>query len=194
MLKRLKLAILQDPIVLAAPMETQLEKRPFTQTILSPAHYRLDKVQKVALGLLIVPAALFFLSGLLSQQWTLVLILGFLLALVGFIVWITQLRSQMFWRVTWHEGFVEVEDGRYGKIEQWTESLSSFQGLKLAFGYQQQRGKYAVNLKVNGLLLMHPDPFKSILLHANIQPIADETIAYYELQLNQKLTPLPAER
>jgi len=33
------------------------------------------------------------------------------------------------------------------------------------------------------VLLVHPDPFKTILLHVERQLISDETMAYYERQL-----------
>ena len=187
MIRQLKKMILQSPIVLAAPMRTNLEKRPFTQTILSPQNFTMDTEQKVALGLLIVPTLFVFGSSLISGQWPLFFITGFMLMLFGFITWIIKLRAQMVWRVTWHHDLVEVEDGRYGKPEQWREPLSVFIGLQRDVGYRQRGGQYTLNRKVNGLLLAHSDPFKSILLHANIFPIEDETIAYYESMLNQKL-------
>jgi hypothetical protein len=183
MLRRVKKAILQDPIVLAAPMRTAFGERPFTQTILSPQGYSLDPVQKAALGLLLVPAAIGFLASLFSAQWTLFFITGFLLLGCGLIIWIIRLRSQMSWQATWHEERIEVEDGRYGQPVRWTEPLSAFTGLKRDFGQIQRGGPDTPNRKVHGLLLRHPDPFKSILLHAAYHPIGEDTVAYYKAQL-----------
>lgn len=186
-MRKLKKAFLQDPIVLAAPLQTPLEKRPFTLTILSPNQFSLDTVQKVALALLLIPAALGFLGTLFSANWTLAAITGVLLLLIGFMVWLIKLRSEMVWKVTWHADSVTVEDGRYGPVEIWTEPLATFTNLHLDFGMQQRGGQYTPNRKINGLLLIHPDPFKSILLHASNQEIDAATIAYYESQLNKKL-------
>lgn len=188
MLRQIKKAILQDPIVLAAPLRTRFGERPFTQTILSPQEHAPDTVQKVALGLLLVPAGVGFIASLFSAQWTLFFITGFLLLGCGLIIWIIKLRSQMAWKVTWHDDRVEVEDGRYGQPVPWTEPLSAFTGLKRDFGQMQQGNQYTPNRKVHGLLLHHPDPDKSILLHADYDPIDDDVIAYYEAQLGRKLT------
>lgn len=187
MLRKLKQAMLQSPIVLAAPMQTRLEKRPFTQTILSPQGFQLDTVQKVALGLLVIPTAIGFLSSLFSAAWPLFFITGFLLLLCGFMVWIIRLRSQMVWKVTWYKDMVEVEDGRYGPPERWREPLAAFTGLVQDFGLIRSRNQYALSKRVYGLLLAHPDPFKSILLHASREKISGEIVAYYEGQLGKKL-------
>lgn len=187
MLRQVKKAILQDPIVLAAPMRTTFRERPFTQIILSPQEDSPDTVQKVAVGLLLLPAGVGFLASLFSAQWTLFFITGFLLLGGGLIAWIIKLRSQMSWQATWHEERVEVEDGRYGQPIHWTEPLSAFTGLKRDFGQIQQGSQYTPNRKVHGLLLQHPDPCKSILLHADYHPIGEDTIAYYKAQLGQGL-------
>ncbi|MCA9923525.1 MAG: hypothetical protein KC421_14195 [Anaerolineales bacterium] len=187
MLRHIKKAILQNPIVLAAPMQTTFTKRPFSQTILSPKGFTLDTVQKIALTILIVPTGLGFISSLFSAAWTLFFITGFLLLLCGLIMWIIKLRSDMIWQVTWHHDSVEVEDGRYGPTIHWIEPLAAFIGLKRDFGYIHQSRQYIPNRRVHGLLLVHPDPFKSILLHADRQPIEDEVIVYYETELGQNL-------
>lgn len=187
MLRKLKQSMLQSPIVSAAPMQTRLEQRPFTQTILSPSGFSLDTTQKVALGLLVVPTAIGFLSSLFSAAWSLFFITGFLLLLCGFMVWIIRLRSQMVWKVTWYKDRAEVVDGRYGPTEQWTEPLTAFIGLVQDVGLIRRRNQYAPYQYAYGLLLAHPDPFKSILLHASREKISDETVAYYEAQLGKKL-------
>lgn len=68
MLRRIKKSMVQSPIVLAAPLHTAFTERPFTQTILAPRAFSLDSVQKVALGLLLVPAGLGFVAGLLIRS------------------------------------------------------------------------------------------------------------------------------
>lgn len=187
MFRRIKKEMVQNPIVLAAPMRTALADRPFTQTILSPQGFSLDIVQKGAIALLIVPAIIGFALSLLSAAWTLFFITGFILLVMGGILWLIRLRSQMVWKATWYDDAVDVEDGRYGQITQWSEPLSAYTGLELDFGLIQQGNQYAASRKVHGLLLRHPDPFKSILLHAQDQPIDELTIADYEAQLGLKL-------
>ncbi|KAA3656585.1 MAG: hypothetical protein DWQ04_30665 [Chloroflexi bacterium] len=187
MLRQIKKAVLQDPIVLAAPMQTRLEKRPFTQTILSPTGFKLSTVQKVALGILMVPPALGFVFSLLTGQWTFLFITGILLLLVGLMVWVIKLRSQMAWIVTWNYDSVEVQDGRYGKFDHWIEPLSAFTGLKKDFGVLPRGGQYGPNKKAHGLLLVHPDPSKNILLHADTKPISDQTVTYYRMKLKHQL-------
>ncbi|MCA9951489.1 MAG: hypothetical protein KDE48_17690 [Anaerolineales bacterium] len=184
MLRKIKRTMLQNPIVLAAPLQTRLEDRPLTVTILSPAGFRLDTVQKVALSMLLVPAVTVFFASLISAQWTLFFITGFLLLLVGLILWIIKLRAQMVWKVTYYRDAVEVIDGRYGKPTHWTEPLSAFTGLKRDFGMIRRGGQYTPNQRVYGLLLAHPDPFKSVLLHASYDEIEDDTVAYYTAQLH----------
>ncbi|MFW6068878.1 MAG: hypothetical protein ACOC9E_04780 [Chloroflexota bacterium] len=187
MLRRIKKEMVQNPIVLAAPMRTTLAERPVTQTILSPQGFSLDTVQKAAIVLLLVPTIIGFAASLLSAAWTLFLITGFILMMIGAILWLIRLRSQMVWNATWYDDTVEVEDGRYGQTTHWSEPLSAFTGIELDFGLIQQGNQYAAGRKVHGLLLRHPDPFKSILLHAQAQPIDASTIAWYEAQLGQKL-------
>ena len=187
MLRNIKKAVLQDPIVLAAPMTTRLEERPFTKTILSPQGFSLSTAQKVALGVLVVPTALGFVLSLLTGQWTLLLFAGVLLLLVGIMGWVIRLRSQMVWIVTWHHDSVEVEDGRYGKFDHWIEPLTAFSGLKRDFGVLPRGGDYGPNRKVHGLLLAHPDPDKSVLLHADTKPISDQTVSYYRMKLKHQL-------
>lgn len=187
MLRQIKRSMLQDPIVLAAPMQTQLEERPFTQTILSPKGFKLSTFQKVATGALLVPPILGFAFSLLTQQWIFLFITGFVLLLVGVMGWVIKLRSEMVWIVTWNYDSVEVEDGRYGKFEHWIEPLSAFSGLKRDFGVLPRGGQHTPNRKVHGLLLVHPDPFKSILLHADAKPISDQTVSYYRMKLRQQL-------
>ena len=188
MLRKIKRAMLQSPIILAAPLQTRLDKRPSSVTLLSPNNYSLDTVQKVALGLLLVPALLAFISSLFSAQWSLFFITGFLLLLVGFVVWILKLRSGMVWQVTWHEDMVEVADGRYGPTEHWVEPLAAFTGLVQNVAHHAARHKNEVGRPVYGLLLAHPDPFKSVLLYTDDKPIANnaEVIAYYEKHLGKK--------
>ena len=187
-MRRLRKAFLQDPIVLAAPLQTPLEKRPFTLTILSPSSFSLDTVQKVALALLLIPTILGFFGSLFSGDWTLVGITGVLLLLIGLMVWIIKLRSEMVWKVTWREDSVTVEDGRYGATETWTEPLTAFTGLQHDFGILPRGGQYTPNRKVHGLLLTHPtDPFKHILLHASYDKIEDDIVAYYETALGKRL-------
>lgn len=187
MVRKLKKSMLQSPIVLAAPMQTRLEKRPFTQTILTPPGVTFDKVQKASFGCLVIPAVVAFVASLVSANWALLLITTVFLLLVGVAVWVVKLRGQMVWRVTWHEDQVEVEDGRYGATEWWTEPLTAFTGLQREVGHIRRGGQYTPNQPVYGLLLAHPDPFKSILLHASREPIGAEAIAYYEAQLSKKL-------
>ena len=187
MMRNIKKAILQNPIVLAAPMQTRLEKRPFTQTILSPKGFKLATVQKVALGILGIPTVLVFAASFLWEQWTLFFISGFMLLLVSLIIWIIKLRAQMVWIVTWRYDSVEVQDGRYGKFNHWVEPLSAFTGLKREIGHTQRSGQYTPNRQVHGLLLVHPDPFKSILLHADTKPISDQSVTYYKMHLRQQL-------
>ncbi|MFT5193095.1 MAG: hypothetical protein ACI9EW_000919 [Cellvibrionaceae bacterium] len=55
MLRKIKKIILQDPIVLAAPLKTNLDNRPITVNLLTPKEKMMDTVQKIALALLIVP-------------------------------------------------------------------------------------------------------------------------------------------
>ncbi|MEM7114814.1 MAG: hypothetical protein AAF614_20430 [Chloroflexota bacterium] len=187
-MRRLKKAFLQDPIVLAAPLQTPLDKRPFTLTILSPSSFSLDAVQKVALALLLIPTVLGFLGGLFSGDWTIVGITGFLLLLIGFMVWIIKLRSEMVWKVMWGKDSVTVKDGRYGATETWTEPLTAFTGLHHDFGILPRGGQYTPNRKVHGLLLTHrEDPFKHILLHASYDKIEDNVVAYYEAELEKRL-------
>lgn len=188
MLRKIKKAMLQSPIILAAPLQTRLDKRPFSITLLSPKGYSLDTVQKAALALLIVPTAIGFVTSLFSAQWPLFFITGFLLLLIGFMVWIIKLRSGMVWKVTWHEDVVEVEDGRYGPTEKWIEPLAAFTSLVQDVAYYPTKREYETARSVYGLFLAHPDPFKSILLHTDDNPIAEngEIIAYYEEQLGKK--------
>ena len=187
MLRNIKKSVLQDPIVLAAPMTTRLEERPFTKTILSPQGFSLSTMQKVALGILLVPAALGFTLSLLTGQWALLGITGFLLLLVGLMWWVIRLRAQMVWIVTWHHDSVEVEDGRYGNFDHWIEPLTAFSGLKREFGALPRGGDTGPNRKVHGLMLVHQDPYKSILLHADTKPISDQTISYYRMKLKHQL-------
>ncbi len=187
MFRKIKKAILQNPIVLAAPLHTRLENRPISVTLLSPQGFALDTVQKIALGLLIVPTGLGFVASLFSAQWTLFFITGFILLLMGLVVWVIKLRSEMIWKVTWHRDFVEVEDGRYGQPVFWIEPLSAFSGLVRDFGLIPRVGKYSTGRRVYGLLLTHPEAFKSVLLYADYESIGDGIVAYYEEQLGQKL-------
>ena len=187
-MKGLKKAILQNPIVLAAPFETKLDQRPAEFTILYPIGFSLDRVQQIALALLVVPAAIFFVIGLFSADWVFSGICGFVLALIGLIVWIIYLRGNMVWRVTWHENHVEVADGRYGSTEVWSEPIDNFEGLALDSGHTARVNTYSTGPRTYGLLLQHQDPYKSILLHASYQErIDDETIAYYAEQLGHTL-------
>lgn len=187
MLRKIKKAMLQSPIVLAAPMQTGLEKRPFTQTILSPTGFQLDKVQKASFGCLIIPTIIVLISSLFSANWSLLLITSFMLLPIGLAAWVVKLRSNMVWEVTWHANRVEVKDGRYGPVEQWSEPLAAFTGLQRDEGHLASTKSYRSGKRFYGLLLAHPDPFKSILLHASPEPISQETVAYYEAQLGQRL-------
>ena len=187
MLRNIKKAILQDPIVLAAPMQTRLEERPFTQTILSPQGFSLTPVQKGVLGIWVVPTTLGFVISLLTGHWPLLLFTGFMLLLAGLMGWIIRLRAQMVWIVTWHHDSVEVEDGRYGNFDHWIEPLNTFTGLKRDFGLLPRGGQYGPNRKVHALILVHPNPYKSILLYADTEPISDQTISYYRMKLKQQL-------
>jgi hypothetical protein len=187
MMRRLKKAMLQDPIVLAAPMQTRLENRPFTKTILSPGGFKLDTVQKVALALLIIPTALGFVASIFSANWVLVGITGFLFLLCALMFWVIHLRSGMLWKVTWYPNIIEVEDGRYGKAETWREPIAAFRGLQRDFALIPRANQYAPNRRVHGLLLLHPDPYKSILLHASHEPIGEEIVNYYAHHLDKTL-------
>lgn len=168
-------------------MQTRLEKRPFTQTILTPTGFQLDTAQKVALALLLIPTLLICLASLFGGDWVLFFITTFMLLLLTFIIWILKLRSQMTWKITWHPTHVEVEDGRYGPTEQWTEPLTTFTHLIQDKGYLQSYPRHRLNTPVYGLLLAHPtDPFKNLLLHASRDPISEQTIAYYEQKLGKQ--------
>jgi hypothetical protein len=186
MLKSITKAVLQNPIVLAAPLETRLESRPVTVQLISPGSFSLDNVQKVALGALVVPAVLGWLYSLFSAEWTLFFICGFMLLLVGLIFGILRLRAAMSWQATWHQDFVEVEDGRFGRPVQWREPLSAFSGLKRDFGLLPSFRQYSSGRRVHGLLLVHPDPQKSVLLHASYKPIGDDIAGYYAGQLGKQ--------
>ncbi len=187
MLRSIKKTMLQDPIVLAAPMQTRLEHRPYTKTLLSPQGFSLDPVQKIAFAVLLVPTSIGFVASLFSANWTLAAITGFLLLLSALMVWIIRMRSRMIWKVTWYPNMVEVEDGRYGRPETWREPISAFTGLMRDSGLIRRGGRYTPSQGVYGLLLAHPDPFKSILLHAAYDHIEDDIVAYYEEQLGKKL-------
>ncbi|MCA9996517.1 MAG: hypothetical protein KDE56_12250 [Anaerolineales bacterium] len=187
MLHKLKKAMLQSPIVLAAPMQTRLDKRPFTQTILSAQGFQLDTVQKVAFGCLVIPTAIVLLISLFSANWSLLLITSFMLLPIGLAVWVVKLRSEMVWEVTWYADRVLVKDGRYGPVEQWSEPLTTFSGLTRDQGRTASANRYSSGRVFYGLLLAHPDPNKSILLHASRDPISAEAVAYYEAQLGKML-------
>jgi hypothetical protein len=184
---RFKKAVLQNPIVLAAPLETRLERRPVTIQLLSPAGFSFDVVQRVSLSALLVPTVLGFLYSLFTAAWTLSLICGLTLLLLGVIFWIIRLRTGMFWQATWHWDSVEVEDGRYSSPINWREPLTAFSGLQKDFGLIGGARKYGSSRQVHGLLLVHPDPQKSILLHASHQAIGEDVVRYYEKQLGTKL-------
>jgi hypothetical protein len=188
MLRKIKKAMLQSPIILAAPLQTKLDKRPYSITLLSPKGYSLDTVQKIALALLIVPTAIGFVVSLFSAQWTLFFITGFLLLLVGFMIWIIRLRAGMVWKATWHEDVVEVEDGRYGPTERWVEPLAAFTGLVQDVGRYPTRSEHEIGRPVYDLFLAHSDPFKSVLLHTDDNSIAENTeiITYHQEQLGKK--------
>jgi len=180
MLRRLNKAILQSPIVLAAPLETRLDRRPITVEILSSGEFTLDRVQQVSLGMLIIPAVLGFLFSLFSADWTLFFICSFTLMLLGVIVWIIRLRAGMFWQATWHADSVEVVDGRYGPKSVWREPYTAFKGIQRDYGQLPRIGSgYAPSRQVHGLLLEHPDPFKSVLLHASYEPIGEDVVRRY---------------
>lgn len=187
MVRRIKKSLLQDPIVLATPLQTQFRERPFTQTILTPQKQTMDTVQKVSMALLTVPSAIGFIAALFTAQWVLLAITGVMLLLLGFIMWIMRLRAQMVWQVTWHDNVVEVADGRYGPTKHWLEPLDLYVGLQRDIGLRPRVNEYAAGRRYHGLLLAHPDPTKSILLHASRDPIDDASITYYATQLNQKL-------
>ena len=187
MLRKIKKAMLQSPIVLAAPMQTRLRKRPFTQTILSPKGFQLDKVQKASFGCLIIPTVIVLISSLFSANWSLLLITSFMLLPIGLAVWVVKLRREMVWEVTWYEDRVVVKDGRYGPVEQWHEPLNAFTGLARDQGRMPSANRYSSGRVFYGLLLAHPNPDKSLLLHTSRDPISEETVAYYEAQLGKKL-------
>ena len=90
----------------------------------------------------------------------------------------------MVWIVTWHEDVVEVVDGRYGPRRTWIEPLAAFDGLERVTGQQQRGNAYTPNHIYHGLQLRHPDPQKSILLHAQRRPLSADTIAAYAAALN----------
>lgn len=187
-MKWLKKAILQNPIVLAAPFETKLDERPTTVTILHPTGFSLDRVQQIALALLVVPSVIFFFISLFSAEWVASGICGVVIGLIGLIVWIIYLRGNMIWQVTWHADHVEVGDGRYGPLEAWSEPIANFQGLILDSGHTATTNSYTTSPRTYGLLLKHQDSSKSLLLHAAYKErIDDETIAYYAEQLGHPL-------
>lgn len=187
MMRSIKKAVVQDPIVLAAPLQTRLEERPISKTILSPHDFSLDMVQKVALGLLIVPSAFGFAASLLSANGVLLAITGVLLLLCGLMLWVIRLRAGMSWEVTWYGDHVAVRDGRYGRTEQWSEPIAAYIGLKRDFGLIPRGGQYTPGREVHGLLMVHEDQFKSILLHAAYEPIGEDIVRYCEEQLDLKL-------
>ena len=183
MIRALNKSLLQDPIVLAAPFETLLERRPVTIDILSPAEFHLSKVQKVSFGLLLIPAVLGFLYSVMVFDWTMVGICGFVLLLNGVLLAVVRLRARMRWQVTWHEDFVDVVDGRYGPVIRWREPIQNFSGIRRDFGVLSGTGRYTSNRRVYGLMFEHPDPQKSILLHASHAAIGREIEHDYARQL-----------
>jgi hypothetical protein len=187
MFRQIKKAILQSPIVLAAPLETRLESRPVTVSLISPAGFSLARVQKAALAMLVVPAVLGWLFSLFAVEWTLFFICSVLLGLVGLIFWIQRLRAGMRWQATWYWDSIEVIDGRYGSPVRWREPLAAFRGLKRDFGLLPRVGNYSSRRRVFGLLLDHPDANNSVLLHASYQAIGEHVVAYYGEQLGKKL-------
>ncbi len=110
-----------------------------------------------------------------------------MLLIVALMLWIIRLRGSMVWRVKWHDNVVEVEDGRYGPVENWLEPLDAYEGLKRDFGLIPRTNQYSVGRRVHGLLLSHPMPDKSILLHADYESIGEDVIAYYEEHLETTL-------
>ncbi len=188
MMRKIKRSMLQSPIVLTGLQRTRLEKRPVEVTLLAPRSSALDGTQKVALALLLVPALLAFVSGLVSGLWGLAVISSFLMLLVGFIVWIILLRAKMLWKATWYDDRVEVEDGRYGVTQHWTEPFSAFPALTQGVGRESKRSTYGSGRATYGLFLAHPDSFKNVLLCTSKQPFSEqpEIVAYYEQQLGKK--------
>ena len=193
MLKKIKRSCLQNPLVLAAPMGTLLDERPCTSNILDPQQSSISLIQKIAFLVLVVPLGYGFLTSLYYLHWLGLAMTGFMLMLIVLAAWVSVQRSRMSWKATWHDDRVEVEDGRYGPLEQWSEPLSAFTGLKMELGViprvSTQAEDYRPTKMVYGLMLVHPDPFKSLLLHAEKDSISDDIVAWYEQQLDKKLLP-----
>ncbi|MEM7335641.1 MAG: hypothetical protein AAF490_26420 [Chloroflexota bacterium] len=179
----MKKAFLQDPIAVAAPMETEFDKRPFQKIILSPEIFALHQNQKFALWLILTPTLLILFISLIRLNWTWIIISGIIALLFGLVVAVTYMRSGMVWKVTYHTHSIEVEDGRYGNKEFWIEPLTNFKGITQQFGVLQKGNERNPDIKVYGVFLEHEDPFKSILLHADYDPIPDDVLTYYKTQL-----------
>ncbi len=179
----MKKALLQDPIAMAAPMETEFGKRPFQKVILSPETFTLHQTQKNALWLILTPTLLLLFYGLFRLNWTMIIISGFIAIIFGIVVGVTYMRSGMVWKVTYHSNAIEVEDGRYGKKDFWIEPLSNFKGIDQQFGVLQTGNERNPDIKVYGIFLEHEDPFKSVLLHADYDPIHIDVINRYKSYL-----------
>lgn len=188
MVRKIKRSMLQSPVILVGRQRTRLEDRPVEVSLLRPQESAFNRAQKVALGLLLGPAGMILISGLVSWTWALIVIGAFMIVPVGAAVWVVLLRSKMVWKATWYDDRVEVEDGRYGATQHWVEPFSAFRALTQEVAREPKTGKIGPGRARYGLYLAHPDSFKSVLLCTGDRPFSEEPeiVAYYEQQLGKK--------
>lgn len=176
-----KRRLVQDPIALAAPLRTDLTDRPHTQPILQPRG--IDGTQKLLGATVAVVTSLFIGAAVVEQLWSLVLIGGALAGLAGVAAWVGWLRATMSWSATWHRDHVVVCDGRYGPVRTWREPLSAFTGVARRGAYVSRGNELMAGQRMHGVLLEHPRAHKSMLLHAQRQPISDDVLNRYARDL-----------
>lgn len=182
---RLKRALLRDPITLAVPLHTDLGRRPHTQVILQPGGR--DGAKNALTWVLAVLVLLFLVVAVAEQLWLLALIAAGIAALGGLAAWVAHRRAAMSWSATWHRDHVVVHDGRYGRSRTWQEHLVAFTGVARAHAYIARGNELTPNLRVHGVILEHPAPEKSVLLHAQREPIGDDVLAHYARELGTRV-------
>lgn len=179
-----KRRLVQDPIALAAPLHTDLGDRPHNQSILQPRG--IDSSQKLLGVTVAVVMGLFVAVAVAEQLWSLALIGAVLAGLAGVAAWVAWLRATMSWSATWHRDHVVVCDGRYGPVRTWWEPLSAFTGVTRRCAYVSRGNELTAGQQVHGVLLEHPHTHKSLLLHAQREPIGDELLAAYARDLRTR--------
>lgn len=172
---------------MAAPLRTELGRRPHTQPILLP--HKADRLQKAMLWSVAVLAGVFIGVAVAERLWLLAWIAVGLAALLGAVAWVMRLRASMLWSATWHRDHVVVHDGRHGPTRTWREPLTAFTGVARRGAYLAQGNDYMPGRRVHGVVLEHPAAHKSVLLHAQRQPIADEVLTDYARQLHTGVIP-----